>query len=393
MKRRILIVTVGRSEYSILRPVWRALEAAGADCGFVVAGGHLAPHQGMTEQALVADKAPVWGRVHCTLASDAPEAIAVSMGLAVAGFAQAFIAARGDMIVLLGDRHETLAAATAAAALPTPLAHIHGGEVTEGALDERFRHAITKLSHLHFASTPGAASRLRQLGEEPWRIAVTGAPGIDTLLSTSPLSPEEALKARGLEYHGPYLLVTLHPETIGDQTEVALAALVQALRIVDLPVVVTGSNADSGGRRINEVLQRFCEDMPRAQFITSFGADLFPSAMANALAVVGNSSSGLIEAPALGKGVVNIGARQQGRERSGHVMDVPADAEAVADVIRQAIRRDTVDRLAKTPGVYGDGQASARIAEVLMSTALDDRLLRKRFIDAPAAASVAASRE
>jgi len=389
MARRIAIVTVGRSDYSILQSVWRSLNQAGADAGFVVAAGHLSPQQGMTEDVIKADGLPIFGRVHCTLASDTPDAIATSIGLATLGFARAIPDAAPDAVVLLGDRYETMAAAVAVSALPIPIAHIHGGEVTEGAVDERYRHAITKLSHLHFASTPGAAARLRQLGEEPWRIHVSGAPGIDGLLAAPRMPAPEAFAALDLEYFGPYLLVTLHPETVGDRTLEMADALAAALERLDLPAVITGSNADAGGQAINARMQALCASNPQLQFVTSCGPRLYPSILASALAVVGNSSSGLIEAPAFGKPVVNIGERQTGRERSPHVLDCGYAADQILSIVRAAISDGIRQSLVCEPSLYGDGAASSRIADVLTGAVFDETMLRKRFLDlAGAAASV-----
>lgn len=382
MTRRIAIVTVGRADYSILRPVWRALQGAGADVGFWVAGGHLSADQGLTRSTLTDDGAPIWAQVPCTPADDSPAAVAVATGQATVGFARAAVDTAPDAVVLLGDRYETMAAATAVSALPIPLVHIHGGEVSEGAVDERYRHAVTKLSHLHFAATATAAARLRQLGEEDWRIHVSGAPGIDALLTADRLAPADAFAALGLDYPGPYLLVTLHPETVGDATPAMTEALATALETLDLPLLVTAANADAGGQAITARLRALCDRLPNARFVTSCGPRLYPSILAGALAVVGNSSSGLIEAPALGKPVVNIGERQAGRERPIHVADCPADAQAVIAAVRAAVAR--APQLADAPTPYGDGRASQRIAEVLMRTPLDTTLLRKRFADRPA---------
>lgn len=381
MTRRIAIVTVGRSDYSILQSVWRSLNQAGTDAGFIVAAGHLSPQHGMTEDVIKADGLPIFGRVHCTQDDDTPDAVAMSIGLATLGFVKAIRDAAPDAVVLLGDRHETMAAAVAISALPIPIAHIHGGEVTEGAVDERYRHAITKLSHLHFASTPGAAARLRQLGEEPWRIHVSGAPGIDGLLAAARMPASEAFEALGLEYFGPYLLVTLHPETIGDRTPEMTDALAGALMRLDLPVVITGANADAGGQAINARMQALCASLPRAQFITSCGPRLYPSMLADALAVVGNSSSGLIEAPAFGKPVVNIGERQAGRERSRHVLDCGYAVDQIVDAVRTALSDETARSLRGARSIYGDGAASDRIADVLAHAVFDEAMLRKRFAD------------
>lgn len=274
-----------------------------------------------------------------------------------------------------------MAAAVAVSALPVPIAHIHGGEVTEGAVDERYRHAITKLSHLHFASTPGAAARLRQLGEEAWRIHVSGAPGIDGLLAAPRTPAPEAFEALGLKYFGPYLLVTLHPETVGDRTPEMTEALADALARLNLPAVITGSNADAGGQAINARMQALCASLPQIQFVTSCGPRLYPSILAGALAVVGNSSSGLIEAPAFGKPVVNIGERQAGRERSRHVVDCGYEADEILDTVRAAVSEKTLQSLAGVPSLYGDGGASDRIADVLTHAVFDETMLRKRFSD------------
>ena len=252
--RSIGVVTVARSDYGIYLPILRQMQAIGdLDFYLLVTGMHLAPEFGLTIQQIKADGFPIGERIEMLLSSDQPEGISKSMGLGVTGFAQAFGHRRPDILVVLGDRFDMYTAAVAALPFKIPVAHLHGGELTFGALDDALRHSITKLSHLHFVSTPEYARRVIQLGEEPWRVTVSGAPGLDHLEDLQLMGRQEINEKFGLHLEEAPLLVTFHPvtleyEQIEDQTDELLAAL----DVVNKPVLFTLPNADTGGRRIAE---------------------------------------------------------------------------------------------------------------------------------------------
>lgn len=381
---RILAVTVARSDYGILRPVLDALRTDGAFTVDVVAAAtHLSPAFGSTVRQVEADGYRPVARVEMTLAGDTPTAIALSTGLGVQGFAGAIAAANPDLLLLVGDRFETLAAGVAAVPLTVPIVHLHGGEVTEGAFDDQIRHALTKMSHVHCVSTPAAGRRVAQMGEEPWRICVSGAPGLDSLFQVTRLS-REALEARiGLSLAEPPLLVTFHPVTLhADDTVAEVGAVIEALSRVDRPVVVTAPNADTAYARIRAAWAAFAASRPgRVALVESLGTEGYVSLLHEAAAMVGNSSSGIIEAPAVPLPVVNLGVRQAGRDRAGNVIDVPSDATAIEAAIRRAIDPAFRASLTGLVNPYGDGHAASRIAAHLRG--LPDRatLLRKRFVE------------
>ena len=381
---RVAAVTVARSDYGILRPVLGALRA---DPGFhvevIAAATHLSPAFGLTVRQVEADGYPPVARVEMTIAGDTPTAIALSTGLGVQGFASAIASASPDLLLLVGDRFETLAAGVAAVLLTVPIVHLHGGEVTEGAFDDQIRHALTKMSHVHCVSTDAAGRRVAQMGEEDWRICVSGAPGLDSLFHVRRLS-REALEARiGLSLSTPPLLVTFHPVTLQTETIAAeVDALIAALSRVDLPVVATAPNADTAYARIRAAWAAFAAERPgRVALVESLGTEGYVSLLYEAAAMVGNSSSGLIEAPAVPLPVVNIGVRQAGRDRAANVIDVAPEADAIEAAIRRAVRPEFRASLEGLVNPYGDGHAAARIVTHLRT--LPDRatLLRKRFVE------------
>lgn len=377
-------MTVGRSDYGIFLPVLRRIESDPTlRLQLLVAGAHLSPEFGDTAQAIEQDGFVIDQRVEMLLSSDSPLGTAKSMGLGVLGFAEAYAQRRPDLLVVLGDRFEMHAAALTALPFKIPVAHIHGGELSQGAIDDALRHSITKLSHLHFVSTEDNARRVRQLGEEPWRVTVSGAPSLDHLRSG--LLDRQQLEARfGLRLDPPPLLVTFHPVTLEfERTEWQVGELLAALDESGLPVVFTMPNADTSGRTIARRIREFAEDRPSAFLIQDAGAQAYWSLMAAAAAVVGNSSSGIVEAPSVKVPVVNVGSRQEGRLRAANVIDVGYGRAEVLAGIRKAVDRTFRAGLKDLQNPYGKGCAADVIVDRLRSVALDERLIRKRFIDVP----------
>jgi UDP-hydrolysing UDP-N-acetyl-D-glucosamine 2-epimerase len=391
--RAIGVVTTARSDYGIYLPILRQLDRDPDVRLLLIAGGmHLSPEHGMTVRDIERDGFAIAERVELLLSSATAEGIATSLGLAVIGFARAFTRARPDILVLLGDRFEMFAAAAAAATLRIPVAHVHGGEATIGALDESFRHAITKLSHLHFPAAQAYADRIVQMGESPWRVVVSGAPALDDLRDLPP--PDAAAFERA--FHVPLtpapLLVTYHPVTLElSSLSMQLDALFGALDDVGLPVIVTDANADEGGDVIRQRVASFAESRPHVHRVANFGRQGYFEAMRLAAAMVGNSSSGIIEAASFGLPVVNIGSRQAGRLRGANVIDVGAERAAIAAAIRRAVSPDFGERLRGARNPYDRGGAARLIVERLKAVALDENLLRKTFHDLPATAPVEAA--
>jgi UDP-hydrolysing UDP-N-acetyl-D-glucosamine 2-epimerase len=382
--RRIGVVTVSRSDYGHLRPVLEGIRRAGdLELVLFVAGMHLEPDFGSTEREIEADGFAIAERIAMLERGDSPEAVAVSTGRGIDGFARAFARRRPDLLVVLGDRFEMLAAAVAALPFALPVAHIHGGEVSEGAMDNQIRHALTKLAHLHFASAEPHARRIAQMGEEGWRIHTVGGPGIDRIATTEALTREALARELDLPVARPWLLVTFHPVTLEYRdTASHVEELLAALEKTDGMLVITYPNADTSGRLIIDRLEEFAARHPgRCRITRNLGERLYLSLLRHADAMIGNSSSGLIEAPSVGLPAVNIGARQRGRLRGANVIDVePARDEILRGIeTAQTPAFRAQARAAANP--YGDGRAAPRIVEALRTVQLDARLLQKRFAD------------
>jgi len=383
--RTIGVVTVARSDYGIYLPLLRLIQDD-PDLRLIlfVGGMHLSPEFGLTAQVIETDGFEIAGKVEALLSSDTPEGIARSMGLGVIGFAKVYTQSPPDILVVLGDRYEMMAAALAAVPFKLPIAHIHGGEVTRGAIDDALRHCITKISHLHFVATREYATRVGQLGEEPWRIVVSGAPSLDNLQSASILSSDELKNRFGLKLDQPPLLVTFHPVSLEyEQTPWHIAELLAALDETGLPIVFTLPNADTGGRIIIERLKDYVETRPKAQLVANLGTEGYFALMSMARAMVGNSSSGIIEAPSFRLPVVNIGTRQEGRTRAGNVIDVGYTRAEILSGIQKAISPDFRTTLDDLVNPYGCGEAAQLIVDRLKTVELNQHLVMKRFVDIP----------
>lgn len=381
MKRRIGVVTVARSDYGIYLPILRKIQEDSELELVLIAGGmHLSPEFGMTVNVLEVDGFKPAARVEMLLSSDSPEGLAKSMGVGVMGFAQAYAQLKLDLLLLVGDRFEMLSAAVAALPFKIPVAHIHGGESTEGVIDEAIRHSITKMSHIHFASTEAHAARIRQMGEEPWRVTVSGAPSLDNLKKMTLLSKEALGQKQGIDLSEPRLLVTYHPVTLAyENTEYQVNELLAALKASNLPLIFTFPNADTSGRKIIEMIQAFVKEMPRATVAVNLGTEGYFSLMSHAAVMVGNSSSGIVEAASFKLPVVNIGDRQRGRFHGRNVIDSGYSRKEILEAIRKAASPEFRETLSGLVNPYGDGQAAERIVSGLKSTSLDSVLLLKKF--------------
>ena len=380
-RRKICVVTGGRADYGLLYwPMREIAASADFELQLIATGMHLAPEFGATLAAIEGDGFHIDARVEMLLASDTPAGIAKSIGLGVIGFADALDRLRPDLLLLLGDRFEILAAAQAALVARVPVAHLCGGDVTEGAFDEAIRHSISKMAHLHFATNADAARRLRQLGEDPERIFAVGSTGIDAILRMSPMSRDDLERATGLDLGRRLLLVTFHPATLGrgaaqDEMEELLAAL-EALGDT-LSIAFTRPNSDTEGRLLARRLERFTAVHDNTRLFAALGSHTYLSLLRHADAVAGNSSSGLYEAPSLGTPTVDIGDRQQGRLKASSVISCPAERAAISAAIAEALRRGK--KVVANP--YGSGDASRRIVEILASVPDFRALTRKRFFD------------
>ena len=381
--RRICVVTGSRAEYGLL--YWLLREIQGdprLQLQLAVTGMHLAPEFGMTLRQIEADGFAPDARVDMLVASDTPAGIAKSIGLGVIGFADALARLGPDLMVILGDRFEILAAAQAAMVARIPIAHIHGGELTEGLIDEAIRHSLTKMSHLHFVTTERYRERVIQLGEAPDRVWNVGAPGLDAIRRLPRLDRESLSASIGFDLRARYFLVTYHPLTLSEGGREAIDALFAAL--AEFPayrILITGVNADPGNRVVREAIRDFSAANPgRVHVVESLGQHRYLSALAHAEVVVGNSSSALIEAPSLRVPTVNVGDRQRGRIRAATVIDAIENRLAIAEAIRTALSPAFREGLRDAESPFGDGHAAERIRDILAVHPLEG-LLVKRFWD------------
>lgn len=385
MSRNICVVTGTRAEFGLLRWLMQEVQASEALALQVVATGmHLSPEFGLTYREIEQAGFHIDARVEMLLSADTAGAVTKSMGLGLIGFADAFARLSPDVVVLLGDRFEIFAAAAAAMIAGIPIAHLHGGETTEGAFDEAIRHAVTKMSHLHFVAAEDYRRRVIQLGEQPERVFLVGGLGIDAIRRIT-LMTREALEASIDFQLGPRnLLITFHPVTLEGQSSAhQMRELLDALgRLRDTHLIFTMPNADTGGRELTSMVESFVSTHPNARAYSSLGQLRYLSCMKWVDGVVGNSSSGLAEAPSMGVGTVDIGDRQRGRLRASSVIHCEPDRQQIADAIDTLYSPAFRQVLATVVNPYGTGGASQRIVKVLASHPLNS-LVKKQFHDIP----------
>lgn len=385
MKRRICVVTGTRAEYGLLRWTMESIRGHEAlELQVLVTGMHLSPEFGLTFREIEADGFRIDERVEMLLSSDTPLGVTKSMGLGLVGFADALARLAPDLVLVLGDRFEILSAATAAMMARIPVAHIHGGEVTEGAIDESIRHAITKMSQLHFVAAEEYRRRVIQLGEDPVRVLNVGGLGIDNIRRLKLLDRTELERELGLRFRSRNLLVTFHPATLdGATSEEQMTELLLSLAdLSDTTLIFTKPNADAGGRAIVRLLDEFVLRHSHACLFTSLGQLRYLSCLAQVDAVVGNSSSGLMEAPAFQKPTVNIGDRQRGRLKAASVIDCAPERGAIAAAIEHVYSPLFRRRLDGVRNPYGEGGSAEKIVVELARVNLSD-LIKKRFYDLP----------
>lgn len=383
--RTVAVVTVDRSDWGIYRPIVRRIRDH-ADLGLqlLVSGTHLDPRYGDTAQEIESDGFDIGARVPVSTEAAAPVDVATRMGEGTIGFGKIFSGQRPDLMVVLGDRFEMHAAALAALPFRIPVAHVHGGELTAGAMDDALRHSITKLAHLHFVSTDVYRRRVEQLGEEAWRITVSGAPSLDNVREIRISSVDQLERQVGMKLEPRPLLVTFHPETLASRTPLEqISELVAALDRLGRPVVFTGTNADPGGDEIARAIASYVAGHDDARIIQHLTTAGYFGMMQCAAAMVGNSSSGIIEAASFELPVVNIGGRQEGRVRGRNVVEARADRRDIHDVVQRAVSPGFREALRGMANPYGTGDASRQIVARLATEPLGNHLLRKVFVDRP----------
>jgi len=348
----------------------------------VVTGMHLSPEFGLTYREIEADGFTIERQVEMLISSDTPVGVAKSMGLGLIGFADVFAQLQPDLVLILGDRFEIFAAAAAAMAARIPIAHLHGGEATEGLIDEAIRHSITKMSHLHFVAAEEYRRRVIQLGEQPDNVYLVGGLGIDSIKKMALIGRAELEAEIGFKFLVKNVMVTFHPVTLdaasaqSQMTE--LLAVLSTLR--DTGIILTMPNADTDGRILIAMVEDFVKSHPNARAYKSLGQLRYLSGLAQVDVVLGNSSSGIVEVPSFKKATINIGDRQRGRLRAASVIDCAAKRTSIMQALSKAYSPDFKDILNTTNNPYGDGGASEKVVDILNFVNLDS-ILKKKFYD------------
>lgn len=376
-RRKVCVVSGSRADVNYLLSPMRGIAAdPSLSLQLVVTGSHLSPSHGLSVRSLEAEGFAIHEQVDMLLVGDTPVCTAKSTGLGVIGMSDAFQRLSPDLVMVLGDRFEIFAAVQSAFLMGIPVAHLGGGDTTEGAFDDGLRHAITKLAHWHFPTNSQAASRLIQMGESPDRVHTIGSTSLDLLAGFSPLSRDEFSAVTGWKWQRRNFLVTFHPATLAEQSpEEQIDVVLQGLPD-DAGILFTGTNADPGGIRIQERIAAFVAKEPeRRALVPHLGCQRYFSAICLMDAVVGNSSSGLYEVPSFGKPTINIGSRQEGRLRASSVFDCPLDARQISTTLAKAMSQDWKG----TINPYGDGHAAERILQILTGREDWRSLIQKRF--------------
>lgn len=385
MKKRVCIVTATRAEYGLLKPIIQKFnDESEIDTQVVVTGAHLSSEFGSTYKEIENDGIKIDDKIEILLSSDTASSISKSMGLALIGFADYFEKSKPDLIILLGDRYETLAVAIAAANQMVPIVHLYGGETTEGAIDECFRHAITKFSYLHFTSTEEYRRRVIQLGEHPDRVFHVGAIGIENIINLDLLSRKDIEEYLGLSNGDEYALVTFHPVTLESESfEEQILQLLEACRLMkDIKFIFTKANADSGGRIINYYIDKYSAENSNIISFDSLGQIRYLSAIKYCSVVIGNSSSGIIEAPSFGVPTINIGDRQKGRTQADSIINCEPTTEQIIDAINLSISNNFADKARNATNPYEKSETLSNITKIIKEYIFNEKInLKKKFYD------------
>ena len=376
--RRIGVVTSSRADYSHLYWPLRELQRhPSVELGVFALGPHLSPEFGLTVAEIERDGFPIRARIECLLSSDTDTGMAKTIGVAILSLADALTAWRPDLLLLIADRYEMLAPAATALAMRIPVAHIEGGEVSQGAIDDAVRNALTKLAHIHFTSTDTARRRVIAMGEEPWRVHCAGAPSLDHLRCSTLLTRSALQQRLGIELASPTLLAAWHPVTLLHDTNAEAEALFSALSQTPGQLLFVYPNADAGSYALIKRTRELAAARPDTHIFVNLDAVSYWSLLGQASVLIGNSSSGIMEAASFALPVVNVGIRQQGRERARNIIDVPAETNAIRVAIARALSAGFRESLAGMANPYGEGAASATIVRVLTTVSLEGLLMKQ----------------
>lgn len=373
--KRITVLTAARAEYGLLSPIIHALmDHKDLDVKVVVTGAHLSPEFALTYKEILADHVEIDKKIEILLSSDTAAAISKSMGLAMISFAEYFEESKPDALLVLGDRYETLAVCCAAMNARIPIFHLYGGETTEGAVDEAIRHSITKMSYIHMTSTESYRKRVIQLGENPKRVFTVGSIGVENILKKTLMTKEELSRSIGLSLDSPYTVVTFHPVTLEtDDAQKQFQAILDAFDTnYQMNYIITKANADKNGRIINEMIDKYEATHKNVVAFESLGVIRYLSALKYARMVIGNSSSGLIEAPSFHIPTINIGDRQKGRIQAGSVINCEPVFEEICQAISIANSIEFQNKCKNIVNPYGDGDTCSKIFNII-----EDELVKK----------------
>lgn len=379
MNRKIAVITASRADYGHLYwPLHDLSQHAQVDLGIVVLGAHLSPEFGSTVQEIERDGFRIDARIECLLSSDSDVGMAKTIGVATLSLADLFGQMRPDLLLLIADRYEMLAPAAVALALRIPIAHIEGGEISEGAIDDAVRNALTKMSHIHFTSTYEARRRVIAMGEEEWRVHRAGAPSLDHLRRQRLYSREEMESRLGIGLQQRTILVAYHPVTIARDTVLEADALFAALEKLPDQILFCYPNADAGSRDLMRRTKAFLAARESGQVFVNLDALTYWSLLRQVSLLLGNSSSGIMETASFALPTVNVGMRQQGRERARNVIEAAPDADSIIEAVGKAQSAEFRASLQGMSNPYGEGHAAERIVQVLTTVPLSEELLRKR---------------
>jgi UDP-hydrolysing UDP-N-acetyl-D-glucosamine 2-epimerase len=381
-RRKIGVITTSRADYSHLYwPLRTLADCPDVELQLIALGAHLSPEFGNTIREIEKDGFPIAARVECLLSSDSDVGMAKTIGTAVLGLTEHLSVLRPDILLLIADRYEMLAPASVALALRIPIAHIEGGEISEGAIDDAVRNALTKIAHIHFTSTFAARERIIAMGEEEWRVHRAGAPSLDHLRRSALLERPELEKKLACDLKTPTVLVSYHPVTLAEDTLDETDALFSALEDVPDQLLFCYPNADAGSRALIERTRTFLAARGSGHVFVNLDAVTYWSLLRHVQVFVGNSSSGIMEAAPFALPTVNIGIRQQGRERARNVLDAPAERLAILAAVERACTPEFRASLRGMSNPYGDGYASEKISDVLRHVTLGRDLLMKRAVE------------
>ena len=376
-RRRIGVVTTSRADYSHLYWPLRELAAHPAvELGVFTLGAHLSPEFGSTVREIERDGFPILSRIECLLSSDTDTGMAKTIGLAMLGLADALTNWRPDLLLLIADRYEMLAPASTALALRIPIAHIEGGEISQGAIDDQIRNALTKMAHLHFTSTPLARRRVISMGEESWRVHHAGAPSLDHMRRSQLLNRSELEAKLGIKLQSPAMVSAFHPVTILCSTTSEAEAYFNALAKTSEQLLFVYPNSDAGSLALIERTRALAATRANTHLFVNLDAITYWSLLGEVDALVGNSSSGIMEAASFALPVVNVGMRQQGRERARNIIDTAAESGAIVAGIKRALEPEFRASLRGMSNPYGNGTAAETIARILTTTPLDNLLVK-----------------